>query len=75
MSPKTEKTQAICALVGDALIDRADLAEVIGMTPGAISVALHRGCFPLQPIRIGRRLRWRLSDVRTYLTQAGEAAR
>ena len=55
--------------VGDYLLDRRALAEVIGMSPEAISVDLCRGKFPIQPLRIGRRLRWRASDVRRFIEE------
>lgn len=53
--------------VGDCLLDRRGVGEILGMTAAAISVALCRNTFPLQPIRIGSRLRWRASAVRDYL--------
>lgn len=62
-------------ILNDSLLDRRGLAAVVGMSPEAISTALCRGEFPLQPIRIGRRLRWRRSSVERWMDQAeAEAA-
>lgn len=53
--------------VGDVLLDRHEVGRILGMSPSAISVAMCRNRFPLKPIRIGSRLRWRASAVRQYL--------
>jgi predicted DNA-binding transcriptional regulator AlpA len=57
-------------IVGDRLLDRAAMAEVLGISPGAILVSLSRGRFPIAPLKIGSRLRWRLTDVQRYLSGA-----
>ena len=61
-------------LVGDALLGIKDLSEILCMSTTAIRVALCRGTFPMQPIKLGNRLRWRASDVRTWLATAGSEA-
>jgi predicted DNA-binding transcriptional regulator AlpA len=68
--------EAIRAAVGECLLDKRELAAFLGMTPNAIGAAMCRGQFPLQPLRIGSRLRWRASDVRAWIeTQSRGAGR
>lgn len=55
------------AAVGDFLLDRKKLGAILDMSPGAITTALYRGTFPIPPVRLGRHVRWRASDVRKYL--------
>jgi predicted DNA-binding transcriptional regulator AlpA len=57
----------VAELVGDCFLNRKDIAGIFSMTPGAVSVALSKGTFPIAPIRIGRRIRWRLSDVKKFI--------
>ena len=66
--PKSVAVEA----VGDCLLDRKAVAEVLGVSPGALNVARHRGTFTLEPVRFGRRLRWRASDVRRWIEQGGD---
>ena len=68
-----EKKLALTGIVGDGLLDKRELAAVLGLSPGAVSVMLCRQKFPIEPIRIGARLRWRLSDVRQFI-ESGRAA-
>ncbi|MCB2141468.1 helix-turn-helix domain-containing protein [bacterium] len=58
-------------LVGDALLDTRALAKIVGMSANAVRVALCRGTFPLRPMRLGSRLRWRASAVREWMESAG----
>ncbi len=58
----------------DALLSVRDVAQVFGLTPNSIHVALHRGRFPLRPFRVGNRLRWRASDVHAWIAREAEAA-
>jgi len=51
----------------DRLLDTKQLGEFLGVSPGAIRTGLCRGEFPLQPIRLGSRLRWRESTVLRWL--------
>ena len=61
-------------LVGDQLLDRNAVAEVFGISPNALNVAHFRGRFPVQPIKVGGRLRWRLSDIRKFLAEAEQTS-
>jgi predicted DNA-binding transcriptional regulator AlpA len=61
-------------IVGDRLLDRTAMAEILQISPGAILVALSRGRFPIAPLKIGSRLRWRLTDVQRYLSGASAGA-
>jgi predicted DNA-binding transcriptional regulator AlpA len=49
------------------MLNRKELAKILLMTPNAIGAALCRGTFPIKPIRIGKRTRWKSSDVLRYL--------
>jgi predicted DNA-binding transcriptional regulator AlpA len=66
-------TPPAAALIGDCLLDSEALGEVLGLDAQAIRLALHRGRFPIRPIKLGRRLRFRATDVRRYI-ETGEAA-
>jgi excisionase family DNA binding protein len=46
---------------GDRLVDADEVAEVLGMTSGAVRKAARRGTIPAE--RVGRRLRFRLSAL------------
>ena len=50
-----------------------DLSRITGMRPGAIRQSLHLGVFPIRPIYLGRRLRWRTADVLNWLHEAATA--
>jgi excisionase family DNA binding protein len=45
------------------LLDAAAAAEVLGMTKSALRMAVYRGTIPC--VRVGRRLRFRLSELVT----------
>ena len=47
----------------EALLDAADAARLLGMSPAALRRAAERGRFPVPPMRVGRRLRWRRGDL------------
>ncbi len=47
----------------DALMDIRDLSERLKVPPKTIRNKLSNGTWPIQPVRIGRALRWRESDV------------
>lgn len=47
----------------DALLNAADAARLLGMSPAALRRAAERGRFPVPPMRVGRRLRWRRGDL------------
>jgi hypothetical protein len=47
----------------EELLDAHQAAKLLGTTPGALRRACERGRGPAQPVRIGRRLRWRRRDL------------
>ncbi len=47
----------------DRLIDIKDLAQRLKIPTKTIRNKLSNGTWPIQPVRIGRALRWRESDV------------
>ena len=47
----------------DWLIDINDLAQQLKIPPKTIRNKLSNGTWPLEPVRIGRALRWRQSEV------------
>jgi predicted DNA-binding transcriptional regulator AlpA len=47
----------------DRLIDIDDLSKALKIPPKTIRNKLCNGTWPIQPVRIGRALRWRESDV------------
>lgn len=61
MSRKTTHATTI-----DQLLTRADLSRLLQMSKRTISRMLSAGELP-QPVRIGRSVRWRESDVAQYL--------
>ncbi len=51
----------------DHLIDIKDLAEVLKIPAKTIRNKLSNGTWPIDPLRIGKTLRWRQSDVQAFL--------
>lgn len=47
----------------DDLLTAEQVAALVGMSPGALRRAAERGRFPVKPVRLGRRLRWRRGDL------------
>jgi len=47
----------------DELVDTEVAAVLVGVTPAALRRAHERGQFPVAPVRVGRRLRWRRGDL------------
>ena len=47
----------------DLLIDINDLSQQLKIPPKTIRNKLSNGTWPLAPVRIGRALRWRKSEV------------
>lgn len=47
----------------DALLDAEAAAQLLGMSAAALRRATERGRFPIEPVRIARRLRWRRGDL------------
>ena len=55
----------------DELLDAEQAAKLVGMTPAALRRAAERGTFPVDALRIGRRLRWRRGDLVALRRQHG----
>ena len=68
---KHQHQEGAVAIVGDGLLGLKGLSSVLSTTPNAIRTAMCRDRFPLKPLRLGNRLRWRVSDVRRYLAELG----
>ena len=56
----------------DALMDIQDLANRLKIPKKTIRNKLSNGTWPIQPVRIGRALRWRESDVARAIANAHE---
>ena len=48
---------------GRLVCDPADVAAVLEMTVWSVHDAVRKGKLPLEPIRVGRRVRFRVSDL------------
>ncbi len=57
------------------LIDIRDLSEQLKVPEKTIRNKMSEGNWPLQPIRIGRSLRWRQTDVDAYIEELVEYSR
>ena len=53
--------------MGDQLVDIKDLGEQVKIPPKTIRNKLSNGTWPILPIRIGRALRWRQSDIDRFI--------
>ena len=51
----------------EQLIDINDLAAVLKVPAKTIRNKLSNGTWPIEPLRIGKALRWRESDVNAFL--------
>jgi predicted DNA-binding transcriptional regulator AlpA len=51
----------------EQLIDIKDLAGILKVPAKTIRNKLSDGTWPIQPVRIGRSLRWRPSDVEAFV--------
>ncbi len=60
---ESEREQA----VNERLIDINDLSEALKINPKTIRNKLSNKSWPILPIRVGKLLRWRISDVEAYL--------
>jgi predicted DNA-binding transcriptional regulator AlpA len=56
----------------DRLIDINDLANTLKIPAKTIRNKLSDGTWPIRPVRIGRALRWRESDVERSIAGLGE---
>ena len=59
--------------MNDYLIDIEDLSQQLKVPPKTIRNKLSNGTWPILPIRIGRALRWRQSDVDRLVMGKGPA--
>ena len=55
--------------VNERLIDINDLSKVLKINPKTIRNKLSNGSWPIEPVRVGKLLRWRISDVEAFLSQ------
>jgi predicted DNA-binding transcriptional regulator AlpA len=55
----------------DRLIDIKDLADRLKIPPKTIRNKLSNGTWPIEPLRIGKALRWRESDVEQMIAGGG----
>lgn len=53
--------------VNERLIDINDLSQILKVPPKTIRNKLSNGSWPIEPIRIGKLLRWRISDVKAFM--------
>jgi predicted DNA-binding transcriptional regulator AlpA len=56
--------------VTDRLIDINDLADRLKIPPKTIRNKLSNGTWPIEPLRIGKALRWRESDIDAMIAGA-----
>ena len=55
--------------VNERLIDINDLSKVLKINPKTIRNKLSNGTWPIEPMRVGKLLRWRISDVEAFLSR------
>lgn len=53
--------------MNERLIDINDLAEVLKIPPKTIRNKLSNGTWPIEPVRIGKALRWRVAEVEAFI--------
>lgn len=53
----------------EQLIDINDLASILKVPAKTIRNKLSNGSWPILPIKIGKALRWRPSDIEAYLSE------
>jgi predicted DNA-binding transcriptional regulator AlpA len=58
----------------DRLLDILELAKCLKIPPKTIRNKLSDGTWPMRPLRIGRALRWRESDVDRTLAELATAS-
>ena len=54
--------------MNERLIDINDLSKVLKINPKTIRNKLSNGTWPIKPMRVGKLLRWRISDVEAFLS-------
>lgn len=55
----------------DRLLKRQEVEQMLGFKRSALYDHIGKGTLP-KPVKIGNASRWRLSDVQTYIKEAGE---
>ncbi len=55
--------------MNEQLIDINDLASILKVPAKTIRNKLSNGTWPILPIKIGKALRWRPSDIDMYLSE------
>jgi predicted DNA-binding transcriptional regulator AlpA len=58
----------------DQLLDIDDLAKALRIAPKTIRNKLSNGTWPIEPVRIGRAIRWRESDVARMIANLSTGA-
>ena len=56
----------------EQLIDINDLAEILKIPAKTIRNKMSNGTWPIEPIRIGKAVRWRHSDVQAFLSPSAQ---
>jgi excisionase family DNA binding protein len=59
----------IKAAVRDALLKPEQVAEILGVTPETLQVWRSTRRYPLPYVKVGRCVRYRMSDVEAFLQQ------
>lgn len=67
------ESQNIDDLGVDRLIDRKQLGAILGTSAGGIVQLEIRHNLPVQAVRIGRLVRYRMSDVRAFIAKGNQA--
>lgn len=55
------------------LVDEKAAAEILGTTPGTLSVWRSTGRYALPFVKVGRKVRYRVSDLEAWLAQRTRA--
>jgi len=55
------------ALLPSPLLDEKQAAEILNVTPGTLSVWRCTRRYPIPYVKVGRAVRYRLSDLETYM--------
>ncbi|MGC2120532.1 MAG: helix-turn-helix domain-containing protein, partial [Candidatus Acidiferrales bacterium] len=61
--------QAKTAIVASVLISPDECAKILGTTEGVLAVWRSTGRYPLPYVRVGRKIRYKLSAVEDFIEQ------
>lgn len=64
-----EDTLRDLVVQSEGLLDATEVAELLRLRPRSVRSLSRRGVLP-PPLRIGRRLRWRITDIRAFITRS-----